>query len=140
LVIRAKHEWERVTNPYHAPSNYQNYLNSTSAGVKKWAELIGQATLALVEVILNQRNIDGLRPARALCALSKTYGNSRLNNACQRALYYKLYSFSSVKQILKQNLDQLPVDQTEADLFQSEMPLKTVPRYTYARTGLYFND
>ena len=137
---RAKHEWERVNNAYHGPPNYQDYLDSTCVGVRRWAKIIGNPTPALVEIILNQKNVDGLRPARALCALSKSYGNSRLNKACQRALYYKLYSFSSVKQILRQNLDQLPLDQTNTDLFQSERPLKTVPRFSYARSGLYFND
>jgi transposase len=137
---RAKHEWERVNNAYHGPPNYQDYLDSTSVGVKRWAKIIGNPTSALVEIILNQKNVDGLRPARALCALSKSYGNSRLNKACQRALHYKLYSFSSVKQILRQNLDQLPLDQTNTDLFQSEMPLKTEPRFNYARSGRYFND
>jgi len=137
---RAKREWERVTNPYHAPPNYQDYLNSTSAGVKKWASAIGSFTLALVEIILKQKNVDGLRPARALCALSKTYGNNRLNKACQRALYYNLYSFSSVKKILQQNLDRLSVDQTNTDLFRVATPLKTEPHYTYARNGLYFDD
>ena len=137
---RAKNEWERVNNSYHAPPNYQDYLNSTSVGVKRWARLIGSFTLALVEIILKQKNVDGLRPARALCALSKTYGNNRLNKACERALYYNLYNFSSVKKILQQNLDQLPVDQTNTDLFEFEMPLKTEHLYTYARSGLYFDD
>jgi transposase len=137
---RAKADWERVSNPYHAPPNYQEYLTSTSVGVTNWARLIGSFTLSLVEIILNQKNVDGLRPARALCALSKTYGNSRLNQACERALYYQLYSFSSVKKILQQNLDQLPVDQTTSDLFGTDTPLTTTPRYTYARRGLYFDD
>lgn len=118
----------------------QNYLNSTSVGVKRWARAIGSSVLALVEIILNQKNVDGLRPARALCALSKIYGTNRLDKACKRALYYNLYSFSSVKKILQQNLDQLPVDQTNTDLFGSEIPLKTESRYIYARKGLYFDD
>lgn len=137
---RAKREWQRVINPDHAPPNYDEYLNSSSVGVKKWAALIGKPTLELVTIILQQRNVDGLRPARALCALSKIYSYQRLNNACQRALYYRLYSFYSVKNILKQNLDQLPLEQTTADLFPAKSPLQTHKNYKYARTGLYFID
>ncbi len=138
---RAKHQWERMINADHAPPNYEEYLNSSSVGIKKWASLIGEPTLALVTIILQQKNIDGLRPARALCALSKTYHQTRLNKACQRALDYRLYSFTSVKNILKKNLDQLPLQQTTVDLFDSSrLPLITDQNYQYARTGCYFND
>lgn len=137
---RAKRDWQRVIKPHHAPPNYDEYLNSTSVGVKKWAALIGQPTLELVTIILQQRHVDGLRPARALCALSKTYSDQRLNNACQRALYYRLYSFRNVKNILKQNLDQLPPEQTTTDLFPAETPLVTNTNYRFARNGLYFID
>jgi len=137
---RAKRDWQRVINPHHAPPNYDEYLNSTSVGVKKWAALIGQPTLELVTIILHQRHVDGLRPARALCALSKTYSDQRLNNACHRALYYRLYSFHNVKNILQQNLDQLPLEQITTDLFPAETSRETHINYQFARTGLYFND
>lgn len=137
---RAKRDWQRVINPHHAPPNYEEYLNSSSVGVKKWAALIGEPTLELVTIILQQRNVDGLRPARALCALSKTYSAQRLNNACHRALYYRLYRFNNVKNILKQNLDQLPLDQTTTDLFPAETSLETHHNYKFSREGWYFHD
>lgn len=137
---RANRDWQRVINPHHAPPNYDEYLNSTSVGVKRWAALIGQPTLELATIILHQRQVDGLRPARALCALSKTYSDQRLNNACHRALYYRLYSFHNVKNILKQNLDQLPLEQTTTDMFPAETARETPGDYQFARTGLYFND
>lgn len=42
--------------------------------------------------------------------LGKTYGDSRLEAACTRALRYKTASYTSVKSILKNGLDRTPLE------------------------------
>jgi hypothetical protein len=47
--------------------------------------------------------------------LAKAYSPERLENACNRAIAIKAFSFKSVKSILKNRLDRQPLepDQTE---------------------------
>jgi len=135
---KAKFRGERVINPSHAPVNYEEYLQTTSIGVKKWAMYLGNETSIVVERVLNQRGIDGLRPAKAICALSKKYGNLRLNNACKRAIYYNTVNFKSIVLILEQRLDFLPVDKAKGevgDLFQDY----NREDFKFQRNGNYFN-
>jgi hypothetical protein len=40
-----------------------------------------------------------------IISLGKKYGNVRVNGACKRALYYKLYKYKAVKNILDKGLD-----------------------------------
>jgi len=137
---KARYRWQRVDDINHAPVNYQQYLNTTTSGVKRWAATIGETTLKLVEIILSQKSIDGLRPARAICSLVKKYGLSRLNNACQRALDYKLYSYHSVKQILDKGLDLSAEGEKQDELFDLPPVSSTTKRYKYSRDGSYFVD
>ncbi len=40
------------------------------------------------------------RSCLGLISLAKKYGNIRVNKACARALYYKLYKYKAIKNIL----------------------------------------
>jgi hypothetical protein len=52
-----------------------------------------------------------MRPVRALIRLADAYSVERLATACRRALLYETPSYRSVKEILHQNLDRLPLSQ-----------------------------
>lgn len=39
--------------------------------------------------------------------LSKKYGSKRVNNACSKAIEYRLYSYKAVKNILGEGLDDI---------------------------------
>ena len=57
-----------------------------------------------------------MRPVRALIRLADTYSAERLSAACGRALLYETVTYRSVKEILRHNLDRLPLSQpAEAD-------------------------
>ena len=105
--INAKKSWERVENITHGPKNYTKYLENNSENVKNWAKNIGKNVYDFCKIILERTGVNGLRPAKALCALSKKYGEDRLEDACQRALYYKMKTFKDVKNILIKELDKL---------------------------------
>jgi len=63
----------------------------------------------------------------SIIGLAKKYGAIRLENACVRALHFDNVRYKSVKNILVQGLDQLPL---EHNLF-SPVPLS--PAYTAGR-------
>jgi hypothetical protein len=60
--------------------------------------------------ILEQKAVDGLRPTRALLRLASSYSAQRLSRACDRALRFATPCYSSVKNILINNLDRLPTE------------------------------
>jgi hypothetical protein len=72
--------------------------------------------------------VDGLRPTRALIRLADKYSAQRLSQACERALRFGTPSYSSVKDILTHNLDQLPagfpVDERGQGVFRFSRPGK----------------
>ena len=47
--------------------------------------------------------------------LGKTYGEKRLEAACQRALRIRAFSYKSIESILKHKLDQQPLPDKEPD-------------------------
>jgi hypothetical protein len=56
------------------------------------------------------------RRAMGIIQLHKDYGSERLNNACERAMYGESFSYNRVKNILKNQLDQQPI---QTDLFEN---------------------
>jgi len=74
-----------------------------------------------------------LRAAQGLIRLSEQYGHHRLESACSRALAFGAPHFNTVKQILKQGLDQQP------DLIESlelEAPYLGAGRFSRDPGGL----
>jgi len=53
------------------------------------------------------------RTLLGILRLGKSYGNSRLEAACSRALYINTLSYKSIESILKNGLDQKPLPEKE---------------------------
>jgi transposase len=72
-----------------------------------WAARIGPYAKAVVEHVLHQRRHpqQGYRSCLGILRLSKTYGDGRLEAACERAIEISAPSFGSLKSILKHGLD-----------------------------------
>ena len=72
-----------------------------------WAGRIGPHAKAVVDAILHQRRHpqQGYRACLGILRLGKTFGDDRLEAACERALAIGATSYSSVKSILKNGLD-----------------------------------
>lgn len=102
---RAMHDWSP-----------QRFLN--------WAAEIGPETRALVSCLLQEkRHIEqSYRRVLALLSNAKKYGRERLNSACGRALLIGSPTRSSVESILKQGLDQVPVESPD-NAVQEELSL-----------------
>jgi transposase len=105
---RAQRPWQIVRNPLHSPPYMEEYMNTTGAGLLRWAERIGEEVGKVAESIMADKAVDGMRPVRALIRLATTYSTQRLEHACARALRYDTPTYRSVKEILTKGLDLLP--------------------------------
>ena len=102
---------------------------------------MGPYCLSLIETLFADHVLDHLRAAQGILHLRKSYGDHRVESACQRALAFETPEYQTVKKILKKGLDQLPQDERTFDslsktytgqgrfcrnsgsLFPSEVPL-----------------
>lgn len=117
----------------HAPPSQVAYLSTTKEGVYQRACKVGPETALVVRCILDRPEVDGLRPAKNLLNLLKTYSEQRLENACKRANQFETQSYGSIKNILKKNLDQ-----KESDLQIQEATIETSKQYRFARVLISF--
>lgn len=95
----------------HRPSAHQRHLEWTPSRIIQWAGQTGAHTAKLIEGILLSKPHpeQGYRSALGLLRLAKRYSPERLEAACQRALSLKAYSYRSVKSILQNGLDTVPL-------------------------------
>jgi hypothetical protein len=128
---RARKLWEYKMKPEHAPPNIEAYLNNSTEGLQIWANRIGPSVLAVVRKILDDKVVDGIRPVRGLLRFAKTYTPERLEAACRRALRYETPSYMSVKRILKNELDRVPIEQPAESSGQLQ--------FRFQRHSGYFN-
>lgn len=100
----------------HMPQNHRAISDWTPERFLNWAGDIGESTREVVHHILQEKRHKEQSYRRVLALLSnaKKHGRDRLNNACRRALLINSPTRSSVESILKQGLDQLPVEQDSA--------------------------
>lgn len=106
--IRSNQPHTASTQAEHRPRSHQQYLEWTPTRIHDWAAKVGPFTARLVEGILASRPHPemGYRSALGVVRLDKQYGAERLEAACRRAVYWKVYRFQSVKSMLQRGLDQ----------------------------------
>ena len=95
----------------HMPKSHQQYLKWTPSRIISWADKTGPSTAQLVMCIMNSRRHpeQGFRSCLGIMRLSKHYPTKRIEDACERAVAIKSYSYKSVDSILKKGLDQVPL-------------------------------
>ena len=96
-----------TTTPEHMPSAHRRYASWTPARMQSFAEQVGPGTAALVETIMRTKPHpeQGFRACLGILRLAKTYGEIRLEAACQRGLTIGARSYSSIASILRTGLD-----------------------------------
>ena len=106
--IRSDHKGRHTTVKDHMPKSHQKWADWTPDRFIRWAGKIGPKTTRLIEMILSSRPHpqQGFRSALGILRLAKSYGDNRLEAACQRALLIGGTSYRSVASILKHGLDQ----------------------------------
>lgn len=77
-------------------------------------EKIGPATAAFFQALIADRPHpeQGFRTCLGILALTKSYGNTRVDAACQRGILIKARSVASIRSILKNGLDRAFLDET----------------------------
>ena len=95
----------------HMPTAHQRYAEWTPQRLIHWAAHSGPATAKVVETILASRPHpqQGFRSCLGIMRLGKSYGDERLEAACQRALALGACSYKSLESILKHGLDRRPL-------------------------------
>jgi len=108
---------DKSTVEDHIPPDAQAYFMRDPQWCLAQAMTVGPACLAVVESLFAHRVLDHLRAAQGLLRLADQYGRGRLEAACSRALNFGTPTYRTIKQILKEGLDQQP------DLLES-LPLE----------------
>lgn len=106
----------RHTVDNHMPPEAIAYKMRDPQWCLKQAEAVGPACKGLIEALFAHRVLDKLRAAQGVVRLGKTYGPTRLEAACARALAFDSPLYQTVKTILNKGLDQHPI---EVGLFDS---------------------
>ena len=111
---RSSVKGRHTTVAAHMPTSHRQYAQWTPQRLVRWAGEVGGAVAGLVETILSSRAHpqQGFRSCLGIMRLGKTYGNDRLEAACQRALKLNTYSYKSIESILKHGLDGQPLPET----------------------------
>ena len=114
----------RQTHPDHLVSYKQPGVLWDAAFVRTKADQIGSATRQTIELLLSTPIIDPLPTTRRVLKLADRYSPERLEAACTRALAYGETSYTTIKGILKQNLEALPLSASST----------TAPATTFVRS------
>jgi transposase len=102
---RATAAGERLTHPDHLPPEKLPGLLLGKDACRARAAAIGSATSAVVEDLFADPVVDRLRTVGRILRLEETYGATRLEAACARALTFAEPAHRTIKQILTQGLD-----------------------------------
>jgi transposase len=104
-----------VTDPAHMPPSHRAHLEWTPSRLVAWAGTVSPETAALAERLLSSRPHPehAYRACLGLMNLAKRYGNDRVGAACARALASGAVSYSSVKSVLAEGLDRVPLPAAE---------------------------
>jgi transposase len=103
---RASAPGERSTQVDHLPPLKVPGLLRSRAGTQAEAEQVGPATAQVVATLLADPVVDRLPTAGRLLRLARTYGPSRLEAACARAVRFGEARYATIKQILAEGLDE----------------------------------
>jgi transposase len=114
----ASHVRSFVRNGYttvaaHMPESHRSHAEWTPERLVHWAARSGPATARAAEAILARRQHpqQNFRSVQGVMRLGKTYGDVRLEAACQRALSIGTCSYISIESILKKGLDKQALPQ-----------------------------
>lgn len=100
----------RSTVDEHLPPEAIAYKMQDPQWCLRQAESVGPDCLRLIQHLFADRVLDNLRAAQGIISLAKKYGTLRLESACRRALFFDNPRYRTVKTILQEGLDQMPLE------------------------------
>jgi hypothetical protein len=110
---RAQRPGERLTHLDHLPPEKVPGLTLDRDDCLTTATQIGVATRQVVQTLLDDPVIDRLPTVGRVLRLRKTFGDQRLEAACQRALHFDDPAYKTIKRILTQGLESEPLPSPE---------------------------
>jgi transposase len=122
-----------ITIAEHRPKSHQAHLEWTPSRLVDWAQSIGPNTARLLERILEDKPHPemGYRGCLGIIRLAREYSPARMEAAAERALLTGACRYQSVKSILKNSLDVLPV--------ATDVSTPAPASHVYIRGAEYFN-
>lgn len=111
LHVRSHVRGGFTTDPEHMPSTHRAHAEWTPERVVGWAAKTGPACSGFAKRIMQTRKHPevGFRNCMGLMSLERKYGAERLEAACVRALASGANRYQSVKSILENGLDTVPL-------------------------------
>jgi transposase len=106
---RLRHPGKRSTVDEHMPPEALAYKMQDPQWCLKQAEAVGPDCHRLIRRLFAHKVLDNLRAAQGVIRLGKKYGPARLEAATTRALHFDNVKYRTVKSILHQGLDQMPL-------------------------------
>ena len=130
--VRSFQRGKFTTLDEHRPKSHQRYLEWTPERITDWGKKIGPNCARVLEEVLASRAHPehGFRSCMGIIRQGKTHGEARLEAACIRALHFGTPTYRSIESILKQQLDQQPLE--------SDPPFKR-PLHDNVRAQAYFH-
>lgn len=113
--VRERGQRRYVTDPAHMPASHRAHVEWTPSRLISWGRSISPETGTFVEQLLESRPHPehAYRACLGLMSLARRHGSERLSLACRRALSIGSISYTSVKSILAEGLDRLPLPGAE---------------------------
>lgn len=104
-----------TTLPEHMPESHRRYGDWSPERLIRWAEKSGPSTAKIITTVLSARRHpqQGYRSCLGILRLGKSYGEQRLDAACQRALLLGTHRYKSIESILKHGLDSRPMPEQQ---------------------------
>ena len=104
-----------TTVPNHMPEAHRQASDWSPERLARWAAQTGPATEKLILTVLGARKHpqQAYRACLGILRLGKTYGETRLEAACRRALILGSHSYKSIASILKHRLDDRPLTEQQ---------------------------
>ena len=95
------------------PSAHRRCGKWTPGGLIATGERIGSATAAFFQAVMADRPHpeQGFCTCLGILSLAKSYGNARVDAACQRAILIKARTVASIRSILKNGLDRASLEE-----------------------------
>lgn len=106
----------------HRPLSHREHLKWTPERIINWGKSKGQNTGLFIEhlITIKAHPEQGYRSALGVIRLSDKYGAERLNQACGNALAIGTISYQTVKNMLKNGMDKVPLPTKKQDFKQQE--------------------
>lgn len=115
LHQRNRKRYDYTTDPLHMPTTHRYVAEWNPDKFLNWAASIGVHCKTFIALLLakKQHPEQSYKSCAGVLSLSKRVGNSRLDNACRRAMSYERISYKSVKSILEKGWDTIEEDTHE---------------------------